>query len=148
MIWFWPLETIVCHLCAQLKDTALRVPGQFFVVLDVWFINQWIHLMQLCVASDMALCCVIYFPCTKSHCPGLPVRPYKCVCVFLKQLFFLFFILSHLVPVFSHLLDITVCLLCLQNFPSRAVLSSKLCYPTLLFCSLLIPRWLIHSARQ
>lgn len=63
--------------------------------------------MQLCVQSDTALCCIIYFPPTKSHCPGLPMRPCKCACMLLKQLLFL----SGSIPAFSHLLDITVCLL-------------------------------------
>jgi len=51
------------------------------------------------------------------------MRPCKSVCVAQATFFFL----SALVPVFSHLLDITFCLLCLQNFPSHC----KLCYPTL-----------------
>lgn len=39
--------------------------------------------------------------------------------------------LSALVPVYSHLLEITLCILCLQNLPSHC----KLCYPTLLLSS-------------
>lgn len=88
----WPLKTTAYRLCVHMKDAALRVPGQFFVVFGVWLINHWFHLMQLCVQSDTALCCIIYFPPTKSHCPGVPMRPCKCACMLLKELLFFFLV--------------------------------------------------------
>lgn len=70
-VWFWPLQTILCHLCVHRKDRAAGVPGQYSVALDVRFTHQSIHLLQLCVCSDMAQSCIIHLPLQETHCPGL-----------------------------------------------------------------------------